>query len=65
MKAASLSRAVAAGFAALLAVSASAEAASRSRAGDVFPPPRPASLGGEVDVAAHPRQWFSPRLAKS
>ncbi len=49
MKAASVSRAVAASVAVLLAVGS--EAASRSRPGTVLPPPRPASLSGDMDVA--------------
>jgi outer membrane lipoprotein-sorting protein len=52
MTAASLSRGAAAGLALLLALGVSAEAASRSRLATILPPPRPASLGGEVDVLA-------------
>ena len=49
MKAASVSRALAASIAILLAVGG--EAASRSRVASVLPPQRPASLAGDRDVA--------------
>jgi outer membrane lipoprotein-sorting protein len=49
MKAASVSRAVAASLAVLLTVGA--EAASRTQPATVLPPQRPASLSGAVDVA--------------
>jgi len=52
MMAASLPRGLALGIAVLLAVGASAEAASRPRLVTVLPPQRPASLGGGAEVAA-------------
>ncbi|NNM71120.1 LolA family protein [Enterovirga aerilata] len=52
MTAAYFTRAPALALAALLALGPSAEAAGRSRVAGVLPPPRPASLGRDLDVAA-------------
>ncbi len=48
---ASVARGIALALTAAAAFGSAAEAASRSRLVNVVPPPRPASLGGELDVA--------------